>query len=84
MGTTARALKQWSLLKNKTINSFENWRQNLVYTLWLDTNFAPFLANGATWKKKTRASPYAASLMTEKQYRYPDVKQLDNNLIFSD
>jgi len=43
--------------KNETINSFENWRQNLVYTLSLDTNFAPFLADGATWSEKTRAEP---------------------------
>ncbi|KAL9978907.1 hypothetical protein ACROYT_G016491 [Oculina patagonica] len=57
MGTTTRAPKQWSLSKNETINSFENWRQNLVYTLPLDTNFAPFLADGATWAKKTRAQP---------------------------
>ena len=57
MGTTARAPKQWSLSKNETINSFENWRQNLVYTLSLDTNFAPFLADGATWAKKTKAQP---------------------------
>ena len=57
MGTTARAPKQWSLSKNETINSFENWRQNLVYTLSLDTNFAPFLAHGATWAKKTKAQP---------------------------
>ena len=57
MGTTARGPKQWSLSKNETINSFENWRQNLVYTLSLDTNFAPFLADSATWAKKTKAQP---------------------------
>ena len=57
MGTTAQAPKQWSLSKNETINSFKNWRQNLVYTLSLDTNFAPFLADGATWAKKTKVQP---------------------------
>jgi len=57
MGTTAQAPKQWSLSKNETINSFENWRQNLVCTLSLDTNFAPFLADGATWAKKTKTQP---------------------------
>ena len=57
MGNTARAPKQWSLSKNETINSFENCWQNLVYTLSLDSNFALFLADGATWEKKTRAQP---------------------------
>ena len=45
------------LTKTETINSFENWRQNLAYTLSLDTNFAPFLIDGVTWGKKTRTSP---------------------------
>ena len=44
-------------LKNESINSFENWRQNLVYTLSLDSNFAPFLADGTTWGKKTQTQP---------------------------
>lgn len=57
MGTTAQAPKQWSLSKNETINSFENWRQNLVYTLSLNTNFAPFLTDSTTWAKKTRTQP---------------------------
>ena len=39
------------------INSFENWKQNLLYTLSLDSNFAPFLADGFTWLKKTKAQP---------------------------
>ena len=41
----------------ETINSFENWKQNLLYTLSLDSNFAPFLADGFTWLKKTKAQP---------------------------
>ena len=44
-------------MKNESINSFENWRQNLVYTLSLDSNFAPFLADGTTWGKKTKTHP---------------------------
>lgn len=31
--------------------SFEGWRQNLFYILSLDLNFAPFLAEGASWAK---------------------------------
>ena len=41
----------------ETINSFENWKQNLLYTLSVDSNFAPFLADGFTWLKKTKAQP---------------------------
>ena len=57
MASTHRAPKQWCLSKVETINSFENWKQNLLYTLSLDSNFAPFLADGVTWLKKTRAQP---------------------------
>ena len=57
MASSPRAPKQWSLSKNESINSFENWRQNLVYTLSLDSNFAPFLTNGTTWGKKTKTQP---------------------------
>ncbi|KAI8483106.1 hypothetical protein Bbelb_391250 [Branchiostoma belcheri] len=48
-----RAPKQWALSKHETINSFENWRSNLLYVLSLDPNFSPSLANGFTWQKKT-------------------------------
>ena len=43
---SARAPKQWCLTKVETVNSFENWRQNLQYTLSLDANFAQFLTDG--------------------------------------
>ena len=52
-----RAPKQWSLIKQETITSFEAWRQNLQYILSLDRNFAGFLADGATWLKKSPGSP---------------------------
>jgi len=52
-----RAPKQWCLSKNETLTSFESWKQNLLYTLSLDANFAPFLGEGSSWLKKTRASP---------------------------
>ena len=51
-----RAPKQWSLTKSETVNSFENWRQNLQYVLSLDPNFAPFLVSGMTWQKKGRTN----------------------------
>ena len=54
----SRAPKQWCLSKLETVNSFENWRQNLLYTLSLDANFAPFLVNGAVWGKQSKATPH--------------------------
>ena len=52
-----RAPKQWCLTKHETVNSFENWRQNLVYTLTLDSNFAPFLGDDCSWAKKSKSDP---------------------------
>ena len=57
MASSHRAPKQWYLSKVETINSFENWKQNLLYTLSLDSNFAPFLADGVQWLTKTKAQP---------------------------
>ena len=54
---THRAPKQWTLTKVETVNSFENWKENLKYVLSLDPSFAPFLVSGFTWEKKTRAAP---------------------------
>ena len=56
--SSSRAPKQWSLSKHETVTSFESWRQNLLYTLALDSNFAPFLSDDAKWEKKTRTSTY--------------------------
>ena len=57
MANQVRAPKQWCLGKNETINSFENWKQNILYTLSLDQNFAPFLVGNVQWQKKSKASP---------------------------
>ena len=53
----SRAPKQWTLTKSETLNSFTNWKENLIYTLSLDSNFAPFLVEGVTWLKKSTAIP---------------------------
>lgn len=58
MANIHRAPKQWCLSKVETVNSFENWKQNLVYTLSLDPNFAPFLIEGTEWLKKSRDAPH--------------------------
>ena len=57
MASSIRASKQLCLTKTESINSFESWKQNLVYTLSLNANFAPFLVEGALWKKKTKTEP---------------------------
>jgi hypothetical protein len=43
--------------ENMNINSFENWRQNLINSLSLEKNFAPFLVAGSIWQKKTKTTP---------------------------
>ena len=53
-----RAPKQWCLGKDETISSFESWRNNIIYCLSLDQNYAPFLE--ATWERKSRANPHRA------------------------
>ena len=50
MASTPRAPKQWVLQKNGTVNSFESWKQNLLFTLKLEPSFASFLAKGAVWE----------------------------------
>ena len=52
-----RAPKQWSLGKVETVNTFNAWKDNLLYTLSLDTKFAPFLVTNYTWGKETTADP---------------------------
>jgi hypothetical protein len=42
---------------NKIYCSFENWKQNLLYTLSLDTNFAHFLLDDITWGRKSKTAP---------------------------
>ena len=52
---SVRAPKQWCLTKSETANSFEIWKENLVYTLSLDKSFTIFLTPGATWLKRSKS-----------------------------
>ena len=52
-----RAPKQWSLTTTETITSIEALENNLKYILSLEHTFVSFLTPGATWLKKTNASP---------------------------
>ena len=54
MGDKQRVPRMWPLSKDETINSFESWRGNFLYTLNMDINFAPFLASNKTWEKKIK------------------------------
>ena len=57
MAATACAPKEWCLTKTETVTYFENWHQNLMYTLSLDAQFVPFSLDGARWLKRTKNSP---------------------------
>ena len=57
MASSNKAPKQWQLTTNETLNSFKNWKENLVYTLSLDKSFAPYLKDGVTWGKQTSTTP---------------------------
>ena len=54
---SGKAPKQWTLSKEETLNSYDNWKENLLYTLSLDKNFAPFLKDTSIWTKASSADP---------------------------
>ena len=49
-----RAPKQRELTENESLQTFESWRQNLVFQLRSDTQFTPFFAPALTWTRKRR------------------------------
>lgn len=55
MAATHRAPKQWCLTTRETISSFENWKQNLIYTLSLDQAFSTYLTSN--WLVTSKANP---------------------------
>lgn len=57
MSQSHRAPKQWCLSKHESINSYERWQRNQIYTLSQDPNFACFLIPSAKWEKKGRKNP---------------------------
>ena len=57
MASSYRAPKQWALTSDATVNSYEAWKNNLLFTLSLDTINEPFLKENATWGKLTKATP---------------------------
>ena len=55
MAQSNKAPKQRYLEKHETLNSFNAWKENLIYTLSLDSNFTPFIS--AEWGRWTAAAP---------------------------
>ena len=53
-----KAPKQWCLTKEENLNSFNAWKENLIYVLSLDSNFTPYLKAGVTWEKQTPTDEY--------------------------
>lgn len=49
--------KQRELTKTETLNTFESWRQTLIYIASLDPRFEPFTQPGVTWLKQSQANP---------------------------
>ena len=52
-----KAPKQEKLQKTESINSFNSWKDNLMYILYIDDNFKPYFADGFSWGKKTKTRP---------------------------
>ena len=56
MAARAAAPKQRELKVDEDLNSFNAWKDNLLYILSLNNDFAPFLAEGATWRDDSVAN----------------------------
>ena len=57
MANSYRAPKQRELSESETLQTFESWRQNLIFQLKADQQFAPYFTAGTTWLRKTRGAP---------------------------
>ena len=57
MANSYRAPKQRELTESETLQTFEAWRQNLIFQLKADQQFAPYFTAGTTWLRKTRGAP---------------------------
>ena len=54
--TRGSAPKQWNLSEEESLNSFNAWKDNLLYILSLNADFTPFLAQNATWATDATAN----------------------------
>ena len=53
-----RAPKLEHLNKVETITSFHNWKETMIYSLYLDDAFKPYLKENVTWGLKTSTALY--------------------------
>ena len=74
MASTHRAPKQWCLPKTETVTTFENWKQNLQYTLSLDQNFSLFLVDGSKWKMTSHPWQRLKGRRLSKKSDFSDIK----------
>lgn len=56
--SSAIAPKNRYLNTIETITTFNSWKDNMVYVLGLNDNFAPYLLPDATWGRDSSATPY--------------------------
>ena len=63
MASTPRAPRLWCLTKIETVNTFENWPQNVVYTLSLDKTLPLFWYQEHSGRRK-RKPHYSEALQT--------------------
>ena len=50
-------MAQWCLSNSETFAGFEEWRLNLLRMLSCYGDFVPFLGEGVSWLKRSRAVP---------------------------
>ena len=58
MAKSYRAPDQWTLPSGATVNQYEAWKNNLLFTLSLDNVNAMFLKDGVTWGKDAKNNPH--------------------------
>ena len=69
------APKQWNLSKEESLNSFNAWKDNLLYILSLNNDFTPFLADNATWETDATANRGFADDAADAQNRLTAVQK---------
>ena len=74
---TSRAFKNWRLREDETLTSFEDQKNNILYSLKQDKDFAPFTKKGVTWTK-TKTSTRGLAALGDKtaEDRVEDLDQM--------
>ena len=55
MAHSYKAPKQWPLPSDATVNQYEAWKNNLIFTLSLDSVNSHFLKDDTTWQKQKKS-----------------------------